>query len=242
MHILAIEASNPGAGAAQGPAGFGPGVAIGVMCATGVGALGVEPVRESVRGGQDDDLMPAIDRLFRRLGVDPRAGVLGRVAVSVGPGGYTSVRVACAVGKMIAEACGARCVGVPSASVALESLHEDERSGTVAVALAGKHDSAWVQVFVGGAARGAGRLMTAADVPVLVGAGVGLLVADRFLSAPMRSAAQSVGVVIREPRFDVLACLRLGALLPAFDPVELVPIYPREPDAVTLWRIKKMAG
>ena len=242
MHILAIECSNPGAAAEHAPAGSGPGVALGVMHAGGVDVLGVEPVRPSSRGGHDDDLMPAIDRLFKRAGVDPRSGTLGRVAVSIGPGGYTSVRVACAAGKMIAEACGARCVGVPSAGVVLESMPAEARSGAVAVALAGKNDSAWVQVFAEGAEGGPGRLMTAADVPKLFGAGVRMIVADRFLPAPLRAAAMSAGMEFREPVFDAAACLRLGARLPAVDPVELVPIYPREPDAVTLWRAKKQTG
>ncbi len=242
MHILAIEVSNPGAVAEHAPSGSGPGVALGLMRAGGVEVMGVEPVRPSARGGHDDDLMPAIDRLFKRAGVDPRGGSLGRVAVSIGPGGYTSVRVACAAGKLIAEACGARCVGVPSAGVVVEFIPPDARTGSVAVALAGKNDSAWVQVFADGTTHGDGRLMVAGDFPSLARDGVRILVADRFLPAPMRAAAAAAGLEIQEPVFDAAACLRLGARLPGVDPVELVPIYPREPDAVTLWRARKTKG
>lgn len=242
-HILAIEVSNPGAVGASVPPGSGPGVALGRMLDGGaVDVLGVEAVRQSSRGGHDDDLMPAIDRLCRRCGVEPRSRSLARVAVSVGPGGYTSVRVACAAGKMIAEATGARCVGVPSDRVALESLAAADRAGVVAVALAGKNDSTWVRVFDDATERGPGRLMTATDVPALAAAGLRTIIADRFLPAPMRSAAIGAGIAIREPVFDSAACLRLGARLPALDPSELVPIYPREPDAVTLWRARKGAS
>ncbi len=238
-HILSIECSNPGAGEVSGSAGGGAGVALGRLRDGEAEVLAVEPVRLSGRGGHDDDLMPAIDRLFGRMGVDPRAGTLDRVVVSIGPGGYTSVRVACAVGKMIAEASGARCVGVPTASVVLESLPDVLRAGHVAVALASKGDSAWVQVFLAGREVEIGRLMTERDVGPLGEAGVGLLVADGFLPAPMRASAARAGMVVRPPVFDAAACLRAGARLPTLDPVELVPLYPREPDAVTLWRARK---
>jgi tRNA threonylcarbamoyladenosine biosynthesis protein TsaB len=236
--ILAIEISNPSAGG--GAAGAGSGVAVGRMGPSGVDVLGVEPVRPTGRGGLDDDLMPAIDRLCKRAGLDPRSGELARVAVSIGPGGYTSLRVACAAGKMIAAACGAKCVGVPTAMVVLHGLSESASSGGVAVALASKSDSAWVQAFNAGRETGPGRLLTALDIPALASAGTRTLIADRFLPAPMRDEAERAGISIIEPTFDAAACLRLGATLPAIDPIELVPLYPREPDAVTLWRARKV--
>jgi NhaP-type Na+/H+ or K+/H+ antiporter len=55
----------------------------------------------------------------------------------------------------------------------------------------------------------------------------------------MREAASTARMAIVEPVFDAAACLRVGATLAPIDPVELVPIYPREPDAVTLWRARK---
>ncbi len=237
QHILAIECSNPGSGVG-GDAG-GPGVALGRLAGDAVELVATEHVRPSGRGGHDDDLMPAIDRLFRGANITPRGGTLARVAVSIGPGGYTSVRVACATGKMIAEASGARCVAVPTASVAIESLIDHGQRGQIAVALAGKGETAWVQVFDAGIATQSGRIITGADIAVLHTEGVRLLIADSFLPAPMRTAAEQFGWTIVPPIFDAAACLRVGARLPAVDPVDLVPLYPREPDAVTLWRARK---
>jgi tRNA A37 threonylcarbamoyladenosine modification protein TsaB len=187
--------------------------------------------------------MPAIDRLFARAGVLQRDS-LDLVAVSAGPGGYTSLRVACAVGKMIAAASRgpsgpARCVGVPTAMVVLESVPAEVRASVVAVALASKGDSTWVECFRDGVSAGQGRLVTDADVPGLVGLGVRTLVAGRFLPGAMRASAEAAGLSIIEPVFDAAACARVGARLPSVDPAQLVPIYPREPDAVTLWRAKK---
>ena len=237
QHILAIECSNPGSGVGSGAGG--PGVALGRFGDGGVELLGTEQVRPSGRGGHDDDLMPAIDRLFRGGNITPRGGTLARVAVSIGPGGYTSVRVACAAGKMIAEASGAKCVAVPTASVAIESLTDHGQRAHIAVALAGKGETAWVQVFDAGIAAQPGRIITAADIGGLNASGVRLLIADSFLPAPMRAAAEQFGWTIVPPIFDAAACLRVGARLPALDPADLVPLYPREPDAVTLWRARK---
>jgi len=239
-HILAIEVSNPSAAAGE-LAANGPGVAVGELSETSskVEILGVEPVHPGSRGGHDDDLLPAIDRLFRRVGPDQSHRNLARVAVSVGPGGYTSLRVACAAGKMIAEAARARCVSVPTARVVLEGTVTARGEGKTAVALASKGESAWMQVFDADKPEGPGRLMTGADVPDLAGAGVRRLIADRFLPPAMRAGAEAAGLAIIEPVFDAGACARLGASLSAIDPVELVPLYPREPDAVTLWRARK---
>jgi tRNA A37 threonylcarbamoyladenosine modification protein TsaB len=249
-HILAIEISNPSAG--HSGTG-GPGVALGRLKDRGVDVLDVEPVRASgfgarpapgsgapAFGGHDDDLMPAIDRLFGRTGVRPRAQ-LALVAVSVGPGGYTSLRVACAVGKMIAAAAAnagepARCVGVPTAMAVLESAPADVRAGHVAVALASKAETAWIECFDAGLSTGPGRIMTAENATPLIAKGARTLIADRFLPQSIRSALAAAGARVLEPVFDAAACARVGVGLPSIAPSDLVPIYPREPDAVTLWR------
>jgi tRNA A37 threonylcarbamoyladenosine modification protein TsaB len=191
------------------------------------------------QGGNDDDLMPAIDRVFARRGV--RARAVGTVIVSVGPGGYTGLRIACAVGKMIAEAAGARCVAAPTAAVVAHRVDPSAWSrGGVAVALASKGESAWVQrVTTSGPITG-GRILHALDLTELHNAGVRTLVADRFLPPSMRDGAAALGWTVIEPTFDPAACIEVwrAHAVPSIDPVELVPLYPREPDAVTLWREK----
>ncbi len=125
-YTLAIETSNPSAG----PRGryahgedhtilAGPGVALGRPHSTPglrdhLEVVDAEALNDLESGS--DDLMAAVDRLCRRAAVSPVE--IGRVAVSVGPGGYTALRTAIAAAKMIAEATGARTVAVPSASVA----------------------------------------------------------------------------------------------------------------------------
>lgn len=223
---LAIETSNPSA--AQGASG--PGVAAGVVRAGGgVEVLGVEMLRSA--GRHDDDLMPAIDRLWSRLGL-PRAEI-ARVAVSLGPGGYTGLRVAVVAAKVIAEAVGAVCVGVPSAMVVARRAAPD-LPAPFGVALASKGSTTVVTVFdaptspVGGP-----REVDAESVETL---GLRALIADRHLPPALRERCATLGVRIEEPIFDPAACLEASATLEPVDPARLVPIYGREPEAVRKWR------
>lgn len=238
--VLAIENSNPSA--APGAPGPGPGVALGRLGPTGLDVLGQERLREA--GRHNDDLVPAIDRLVRRVGARP--GDIAEVAVSVGPGGYTALRIAVAAAKMIADTAGARCVAVPSALVVAHRHLASAGRACVpfAVALAGKESgpyggTAWVAVFTdpgadaAGAAAG-GRVMGPQALPTL---GVELLIADAFLPAAMQAAAAAAGIRVVPPIFDPVACLEVAVALPLprIDPVDLLPIYPRQPEAISLW-------
>lgn len=254
IDMLAIEVSNPSSGAAEVAVWAGERVEIEAVGGRG-GAGG-----RGRRGGQDDDLMPAIERVFARMGAGAggrglkSAGHEGAVAVSVGPGGYTGLRVACAVGKMIAEGAGVKCIGVPSAWSAAQAWAISRRAGgethgrTAAVALASKGESAWVEVFSWTPAFerpapvGAGRLMTGRDVAGLRESGVDVLLGDEFLPEGLRREAERAGIEIEPLRLTARACGELAKSLPRVDPAELVPLYPREPDAVTLWRAAGKGG
>ncbi len=186
----------------------------------------------------DDDLLPAIERLYRRLGLAPdRTGAVG---VSVGPGGFTGLRISVSAAKMLAETLGAKIIAVPSALVAAEAY---EGPGPIIVALASKdattwvtrldrsdeHDGAWT-------IEGDGHLADAAGICL---DGIKALLADHYLPQPVRDkcAAEAVGVV--DPVFSPLGCLsgatRLFEMSRTTDPLLLAPIYPRPPAAVSIW-------
>ena len=222
---LAIEISNPSAD--PGPSGTGPGVALGRAGAAS-GLLGVELLPPG--RSHDDDLVPAIDRLFRRHGAAPKD--LARIAVSVGPGGFTSLRMAVAAAKMIAEATGCACVPVASADVVSRRVAGGR--GPFAVALASKGETAYVARFTApGVGDGPGRVMGADDLETL---GVRVVVADRFLGPGLRARCAALGVAVVAPVFDPAACFEAGARAPLVDAMELAPIYPRLPEAVVKWR------
>jgi tRNA A37 threonylcarbamoyladenosine modification protein TsaB len=266
--ILGVEISNPSALGTGG--GSGPSVALVERSAasesdeSSIAVVACEPVGTgSSRGGHDDDLIPAIDRLFRVAGRSVRE--LKLVAVSGGPGGYTSLRVACAAGAMIAEASGALCVRVPTAMGAVAvidqaAIHE-QPEGPIIIALASKADSGWVELRerfgppIGGAldvrasrAVVPGQVMDAGGLAKLIDRGARVLIADQHLPASFAERARLSGVRIIAPRFDARAIALLAACSPNLpgldprDPAALVPIYPREPEAVTLWRTRRPDG
>ncbi len=232
QHVtLAIEISNPSMPA--------PGVAAGLLAGSG-GPLGEEPVAPSTRTA--DDLTPAIDRLFARLGLAPAA--IGRVVVSVGPGGYTSMRMAVAAGRMICLAVGARCAAVPSAEVAAVELALAGASGLawpLAVVMAAKGERAFTTVVEsagpdGARVRGPGRVIDAAE---LAGLGVRAVAGDGHLPPSFVAEAGRLGIPVLASRLSARACLAAGASAPDIEPDRLVPLYAREPEAVTLWNARR---
>jgi len=217
---LVIETSNPGSGS-PGEVGLARDGAL-------VATRALDP-----KGRHDDALVPAIDALVAGAGAKPND--IGRVAVSAGPGGFSSVRIAVATAKMIALATGAACVPVPSCRSAAAG-----RGGKVAVALAGKRESAWVRIYEDMRASGDGVVV---DAPGLAGLhaqrGFTTLVADDHLPAPMREWATGAGVTVSPPVFSAQGCLDASAGLAPVSAAGLAVVYPREPEAVRKWRAAK---
>jgi tRNA threonylcarbamoyl adenosine modification protein YeaZ len=217
---LAIETSNP-SGVAPG-ATARPGVAL----LRGGTPLAVEAI--ATANAQHDDLMSAIDRACTAVSVTPRD--IARIAVSIGPGGFTNVRIAVTCARMIAEVTGATLIGVPTALVVAAGT---QHSGAAAIALASKGETAHVTIVEQGRMVGECRIM---DAAALANQPVACVIADSFLPAAMRDVARSNNWPVIAPTFDPLACAQAAVGLEAVDPARLSPIYPREPEAVTKWR------
>lgn len=233
--VLAIETSNPSAH--EGGPGSGASVA-GAILETGGGIAEPVEIPLDPGGRHDDGLMPSIEALRARLG--DRAGDLRRVCVSLGPGGYTGLRVAVTAAKMLCEATGAELVGVPSASVVAENAGIDP---PFVVCLASKHEATHATLFRDPGPPWVGEdlgLISAADLDsVRAALGVaGFLIADRFLPEPIRCRANDLGISSRRPGFSAVACLRAGLMLDPMAVVSAAPIYAREPEAVRLWRAR----
>lgn len=213
--------------------------------------LGVERLRAERAGNErtgafDDDLMPAIDRLCARASVEPAH--IGRIAVSVGPGGFTGLRIACAVAKSIAEATGAGLVAVPAAAGLIRGVAPETRDrGMVLIALAWKRNDLWRVAFEPPGTHGS-RLdeipegaLTRLDQFFTTGprpSGViAAAVMDETLEARMRYLGLiPEGVAVLRPVWDPVALGVASLSMKSVDPSALAPIYPREPEAVTKWR------
>jgi tRNA threonylcarbamoyl adenosine modification protein YeaZ len=195
-------------------------------------------VRRFASGGarHDDPLMPAIDAAVRELGGTPRD--LRLIAVSTGPGGFTGLRIAATAARMLAEALGARRVVVPSALVAAAGA---SAPGPWLVAAAAKRGSVWATrvapTDAGLAIVGVPGIANAAEADL---SGVRTLLADEHAPPELVERARALGLVVESHRLDAIRCLELGFARAAagieVDPLRLAPLYPREPEAVTLWR------
>lgn len=229
---LGIETSNPAAAESDAAAPRrAPAVAAAKLGPDGtLSTIDAEPLAPT--GRHDDDLIPAIDRLTTRVGL--RTTGLARVCLSIGPGGFTGLRVAVATAKMLHEVTGAELVPVPSALIAAHAL--DDGDPPAAVCLASKRGTAHVTFLPerGGAHEVAGVLSEAEFVEACRARGVRTVVADHHLPEGWARATEHFKRY--PPAFCAAACLRLGTTLPPVEPLELVPAYPREPEAVTRWR------
>ena len=224
--ILAIEASGPDASVAVGRAGS---------------LLHLEPVAHGAR--HDDDLMPAVARAFDRIAAAPQS--LAEVYISIGPGGFTGLRIAIATAKMLALATGCRIVAVPECLAAAEAVAIGS-GGTdlapVAVCLAGKQGEFWCAISptIG---RSEGHVLTAAEV-IRQASDAGIT--RICISQPLDSVAQLVAqaraaaLEVVESHPDALQVFAVGRRLAEsgcfISAPQLAPIYPREPEAVRIWR------
>lgn len=105
-----------------------------------------------MRHGHAEALLPMIERVVEAAGLSPSQ--FDAVAVSVGPGGFTGIRVGLAAARGIALAVKARLVGVSSfAAVAARMAQtRGERCPRLLVALDSRRADLYVQLFAPGGA------------------------------------------------------------------------------------------
>lgn len=225
---LAIETSNPSSAGERWNA-----VAVGHPP-----AATDDPVRVLARASleptsrHDDALLPAIDRACREAGVRPAD--LQRVAVSIGPGGFTALRIAATVAKMLALAHGTECIGVPTALALIRGAEITPSGSEAAVALGWKRDSVWIERFRGPAERAGAQVEELATLDL---SSCSTLIADdRFVSTLRSKQLLPERIRVESPRFDAIAVLEASASIDPTPAIEFGPLYPREPEAVTKWR------
>ncbi len=177
--------------------------------------------------GQAEALMPAIERVLEQAGQSYET--IDRIAVTVGPGSFTGVRVGLATARGLAAAMGCPVIGKRTSDVlATEALNRDD-SQPVAVAIDARRSELYLHCF--------DETGASLDEPVCV------LPEDAVASLQGRlwqlagdaveplAAALDVDPSMTGPRIPngaVLATLAAAAPVPRHPPS---PVYVRPPDA-----------
>lgn len=185
-----------------------------------------------------EELMPSVASLMRLAGVASRD--LSSVAVAIGPGSFTGLRVGLAAAKGLALAQGAKLLGIPTLDVTAYP-HESQPIPIVAVAQAGRGRLYWAPYAHGPAGWGPQEpyaLSTVTEVANIVVRPMAFV--GELSEQDRETLARFAGkqrVVFLPPalglrRAGVLAELALKRLREgeSDDPATLSPIYLQQPD------------
>jgi tRNA threonylcarbamoyladenosine biosynthesis protein TsaB len=122
--------------------------AAGAACSAAVWADGRVLARrfEAMRRGQSERLIPMIQAVMVEADLD-YAG-LEAIAVTIGPGGFTGVRIGLATARGLALACGRPVLGISNfAAVAAAVTARERRGRSLAVLLDAKRADLYAQAF-----------------------------------------------------------------------------------------------
>jgi tRNA threonylcarbamoyladenosine biosynthesis protein TsaB len=201
-------------------------------CSVGViSADGASPilVSEVIGKGHAERLMPMIEAAMAAAGL--AFADLDRIAVTVGPGSFTGVRIGIAAARGLALVTGCALVGIGTLAVLAESARAIAGAQPVLAALDARRNEIYGQLF---ASDGTAITEPQADTAVMFAS---LVPADMLLAGSGAAAvAAAIGpgaearIMHRSAFPDIAAVLRMGrAAPPAETPPR--PLYLRPPDA-----------
>jgi tRNA threonylcarbamoyladenosine biosynthesis protein TsaB len=177
--------------------------------------------------GHAEALMPMVADVVAASG-----GLAGidRLAVTVGPGSFTGIRVGLSAARALALATGKPLVGLTTLVALAVPLLADDEGTPVAAAIDARHDRVYFQMFGRGArSLVSARLITARDAARAVGTGPVNLVGSG--AALVAGAAERNGLTVAPAAvIDPVWLARLGAAAPEPDEPPR-PLYLRGVDA-----------
>lgn len=185
-------------------------------------------VTEVIGKGHAEKLMAMVDDVLAKAG--KTLPDLHRIAVTIGPGSFTGIRVGLAAARGLALALGIDCVGISTLSVLASAYREEKagRNGEVLAAMDAKRNEVYVQTFgVGGEPMDAPALVSVDDFRQMV-AGVGGVAgsARHLLPQGHQDLLPEEGAM---DRFPIEHVARLGAVAEVSGKPK--PLYLRGPDA-----------
>ncbi|WP_449411191.1 tRNA (adenosine(37)-N6)-threonylcarbamoyltransferase complex dimerization subunit type 1 TsaB [Methylobacterium komagatae] len=180
--------------------------------------------------GHAEALLPLIERVLARS--EGGFAALDRIAVTVGPGSYTGLRVGLSAARAIGLATGRPVVGVGTLSALLAPLLADPGEGTLAAAIDARHGAVYVQALTATT----GETLAPVYLPIeeaaaRLGTGpVTLIGSGAPLVAQALSARGIAASIVGTGAPDIAAVAQLGMVA---DPGHALPrpLYLRGPDA-----------
>ncbi len=194
----------------------------------------IEPLATLTRPmtrGHAEALAPMVEEAARA--VAGGLGSLDRIAVTIGPGSFTGIRVGVALARAMGLALGIPVVGVSTLAAFAAPLLSAPRQGVIASAIDARHGSIYFQLFdPSGRPLGPPRCDSLRECVRGIGAGPALLSGNAATlvatEAHRAGLPYDLGAATDAP--DIVAVARLGlALDPAGNPAR--PLYVKPPDA-----------
>lgn len=194
--------------------------------------------------GHAEALLPLIERVVNA--VEGGMDAISRVAVTVGPGSFTGIRIGIAAARALGLAREAPVVGVSTLAALAAPIIAARMAGLVVAAVDARHGSIYAQAYAsGGKTLLSPRLTTPREAVRALGAGPFRIVGSgaQALAAEANAMGIQCEVVNADPAPDIAYVARLGLLAdPATAPPK--PLYLKAPDAKaqTNGRIARAAG
>ena len=194
----------------------------------------IEPLVAESRAmarGQAEAIAPMVAEAIRR--VEGGVASIDRVAVTIGPGSFTGIRVGVALARAMGLALGKPVVGVSTLAAFAAPLLSEPRTGVIAAAIDARHGSIYFQLFEpSGRPLGPPRCDSLRECVRGIGVGPALLAGDAAAllatEAHRSGLPYDLGGAAEAP--DIVAVARLGlALDPPANPPR--PLYVKPPDA-----------
>jgi tRNA threonylcarbamoyl adenosine modification protein YeaZ len=171
--------------------------------------------------GHAEALLPLIDRVMAR--VAGGFASLGRVAVTVGPGSFTGLRVGIAAARAIGIACKIPVTGVSTLAALAAPLILEQKPGLVAAAIDARQGNVFFAVFgLDGRAVLGPRMAPAREAVRSLGAGPVRLAGSGapLLAIEASAAGTEIWIAHENAGLDVVFVAKLGLLA---DPVVTPP-------------------
>lgn len=180
--------------------------------------------------GHAEALLPLLERVVAHA-PDGFAGI-SRVAVTVGPGSFTGLRIGIAAARAIGLALGVPVVGVTTLSALLGPHLAADEDRVVAAAVDARHGQVFIQALApGGRTVVPARLALARDAARLLGSGPVLIAGSGagLLAAEATALGLQVAVAPHSLAPEIAWVARLGLIA---DPEQALPkpFYLRAPD------------